>query len=96
MDPGHVGRGVLLTHHRKLGHWLQLGGHSNGDPDSLAVALREAREESGPAVRALDEAIFDIDVYWVTARCDVRFPVVAEHDYFRVSNESHALRWMPA
>jgi 8-oxo-dGTP pyrophosphatase MutT (NUDIX family) len=37
----------LLTHHRKLGRWLQLGGHADGDADPLAVALREAREESG-------------------------------------------------
>jgi 8-oxo-dGTP pyrophosphatase MutT (NUDIX family) len=37
----------LLTHHRKLDRWLQLGGHADGDPDVAAVALREAREESG-------------------------------------------------
>jgi len=55
--PGHVtasawilspGRDrFLLTHHKKLGRWLQLGGHADGDPDVAAVALREAREESG-------------------------------------------------
>ena len=38
---------ALLTHHRKLERWLQLGGHSDGDPDVVAVALREAEEESG-------------------------------------------------
>src|ERR1017187_5220435 len=38
---------TLLTHHRKLDKWLQLGGHADGDPDLRAVALREAREESG-------------------------------------------------
>src|ERR1700677_1858721 len=38
---------TLLTRHRKLGKWLQLGGHADGDGDLLAVALREAREESG-------------------------------------------------
>jgi 8-oxo-dGTP pyrophosphatase MutT (NUDIX family) len=37
----------LLTHHRKLDRWLQLGGHADGDGDVQAVALREAREESG-------------------------------------------------
>src|ERR1700677_4465159 len=40
---------TLLTLHRKLGKWLQLGGHADGDPDLLGVALREAREESGLA-----------------------------------------------
>ena len=39
---------VLLTHHRKLDRWLQLGGHSDGDPDPVAVATREAIEEGGP------------------------------------------------
>ena len=38
---------LLLTHHRKLNMWLQLGGHSDGDPDTAAVAKREAEEESG-------------------------------------------------
>ncbi|MEM6329389.1 MAG: NUDIX hydrolase [Planctomycetota bacterium] len=40
-------RRCLLLHHRKLGRWLQPGGHADGDPDVLAVALREAGEESG-------------------------------------------------
>src|SRR5436309_1471060 len=38
---------VLLTHHKKLNLWLQLGGHCDGESDVLAVALREAQEESG-------------------------------------------------
>ena len=37
----------LLTHHRKLARWLQLGGHVDGDPNVHEAALREAREESG-------------------------------------------------
>lgn len=38
---------VLLMLHAKLGKWLQLGGHVDGDPDPQASAVREAREESG-------------------------------------------------
>lgn len=38
---------VLLTHHRKLGMWLQLGGHADGNPVLDEVALTEAFEESG-------------------------------------------------
>jgi len=38
---------VLLTHHRKLNIWVQLGGHTDGNSDVLLSALREAREESG-------------------------------------------------
>ena len=99
-----AGDRVLLAHHRKLGRWLQPGGHSDGDPDTLAVALREAREESGLDVQALDDAIFDIDVHGIPAHgpehahlhFDVRFLVQAEDDRFRVSDESHALAWVPA
>src|SRR5690349_17319980 len=55
--PGHVTaaawilsadrRQVLLTHHRKLNRWLQLGGHTDGQWHVEEAALREAREESG-------------------------------------------------
>ncbi len=38
---------ALLTYHRKLNKWLQLGGHADGDPNVFNVALREAQEESG-------------------------------------------------
>ena len=38
---------VLLTLHRKLGKWLQLGGHADGHPLLHEVAMREAGEESG-------------------------------------------------
>jgi 8-oxo-dGTP pyrophosphatase MutT (NUDIX family) len=38
---------VLLTHHRKLNLWLQLGGHADGEWDLGTVATREVEEESG-------------------------------------------------
>jgi 8-oxo-dGTP pyrophosphatase MutT (NUDIX family) len=38
---------VMLTHHRKLEMWLQLGGHADGHPIIHEVALNEALEESG-------------------------------------------------
>ncbi len=38
---------VLLTHHKKLGIWLQLGGHADGNPKCHEVAMTEALEESG-------------------------------------------------
>jgi 8-oxo-dGTP pyrophosphatase MutT (NUDIX family) len=100
-------RQALLTHHRKLGRWLQLGGHSDGDPDPRQVALREAREESGLAgFRFLPEAEdplpLDLDVHPIPAHdgepphlhLDVRFLLVAEAGQeLRVSEESKELRW---
>ena len=98
------GTHVLLTHHRKLDRWLQLGGHADGDPDLLRVALREAREESGlEDIVAVSEAIFDVDVHAIPARgdeprhlhYDVRFLLRAGRDApLRVNHESKALAWI--
>jgi 8-oxo-dGTP pyrophosphatase MutT (NUDIX family) len=74
------GRRVLLTHHRKLGKWLQLGGHADGDPDVLAVALREAREESGiEGLVPVWARIFDLDIHLIPAR-----PGEPEHEHYDV------------
>jgi 8-oxo-dGTP pyrophosphatase MutT (NUDIX family) len=95
---------TLLTLHRKLGKWLQLGGHADGDPDLLAVAMREAREESGLSVlRAVSPAIFDVDRHWIGARAgeaahwhhDLRFMLEADPGApLTVTDESRALRWV--
>lgn len=96
---------VLLTHHRKLDRWLQLGGHSDGDPDTLAVALREGREESGlHSLRPVSSAIFDVDVHLIPARkhepdhfhYDVRFLFEADRNLpLTISSESKDLAWVP-
>lgn len=97
-------RRTLLTHHRKLDKWLQLGGHADGDPDLPAVALREAGEESGlTRLRLVDRAIFDLDRHWIPARKDVpahwhfdlRFMIEANPDEpLTVTDESHDLAWV--
>ena len=52
---------VLMTHHRKLNMWLQLGGHADGTEDLISVATKEPKEESGfnEFVKSRDR-IFDI------------------------------------
>ncbi len=95
---------VLLTHHRKLDRWLQLGGHADGDADVLAVALKEAREESGlEDFEPLGGGIFDLDIHPIPARkdepehlhYDVRFVLRATGPTaYTVSEESHDLRWV--
>jgi 8-oxo-dGTP pyrophosphatase MutT (NUDIX family) len=102
VDPS--GDEVLLTHHRKLNAWFQLGGHSDGDTDTLSVAQREGEEESGLRLLPVQRQIFDIDVHEIPARkqdpahwhFDVRFAFVSTsgRDY-RVSAESLDLAWVP-
>ena len=102
-------RAVLLTHHRKLNRWLQLGGHADGDPNPLQVAQREAEEESGLAHFHLlpgpdGHHPIDLDIHAIPARgsepehlhYDIRFLLLAGPDQeLRISDESHALRWVP-
>ncbi len=95
---------VLLTHHRKLDRWLQLGGHADGEADVLAVALREAREESGlEAVTPLLDTPYDVDVHPIPARgdeprhlhYDVRWLLEADRATpLVVSSESKDLAWV--
>lgn len=93
---------VLLTHHRKLDRWLQLGGHADGDADLVRVALREAEEESGLRDLVVEAGIFDLDRHRIPARgdepehwhYDVRHVVRASgSEDFVVGEESHALAW---
>lgn len=112
--PGHVTgsawivspdrRLTLLTLHRKLGKWLQLGGHADGAEDLLSVALREAREESGLAgIGVARDSVFDVDRHWIPAHGgepghwhhDLRFLLEADPSQpLTVSSESRELAWV--
>lgn len=99
-----AGTHVLLTHHKKLGLWIQLGGHADGDSDVVRVARREAEEESGLTDLVEDGGgLFDIDVHRIPSRgtepghfhWDLRYVFRAPgSDVFRRSEESHELRWV--
>ena len=94
---------VLLCIHRKLGRWLQPGGHSDGDPRPLSVAAREAVEETGLVVTPVSEGIFDCDIHQIPAHgtepehlhYDIRFAFVAPSLDFTLSSESIQLAWYP-
>lgn len=95
---------TLLTHHHKLDKWLQLGGHADGDSDLLAVALREAREESGlTRLAVVSPTVFDVDRHLIPARksepahyhYDLRFMIEADPaEPLIVSSESKDLAWV--
>jgi len=94
---------ALLTHHRKLDIWVQLGGHADGDSDIARVAMKEAEEESGlKGLSFVQSMIFDIDIHEIPARgndpvhfhYDCRFLLTAMDSDYVVSEESHDLRWV--
>lgn len=99
-----AGDKALLTLHHNLQRWMQTGGHADGDPDTLRVALREAEEESGiSGILPESTEIFDIDIHLIPARpakgepahyhYDVRYLLRAPHEDFAISEESDALAW---
>lgn len=70
------GERVLLLFHPFLQRWLQPGGHADGDPDLLAVARREAHEETGLKLEVLHpyrhqgrtRVPFDLDIHDIPSR----------------------------
>ena len=96
------GTRTLLTHHRKLGLWLQLGGHADGERDLTVAALKEAEEESGLPGLTIEPGIFDLDRHCIPEHkgvpehwhYDVRYVVRAgSSEAYVVSDESHDLAW---
>jgi len=98
------GSQALLMHHAKLNIWVQLGGHCDGDSDVMAVAIKEAQEESGIShIIPVNDHIFDIDIHFIPENSrekahyhyDVRFLLqVASDEMVALNNESKELRWI--
>lgn len=86
-------RRALLTHHRKLDRWLQLGGHADGQWQVEQVALREAQEESG--MTAFDFVPIngtllplDLDIHEIPAHYDPAGHVIED------AHEHHDVRFL--
>ena len=95
---------ALLMHHKKLNIWVQLGGHCDGNTDALAVAIKEAQEESGIMnIEPVQSGIFDIDIHLIPENkkekahyhYDIRFllQVMSDEDFVQ-NEESHELAWI--
>jgi 8-oxo-dGTP pyrophosphatase MutT (NUDIX family) len=57
-------RGVILHRHRRLGIWVQPGGHVDDGESPEEACVRETREETGLEVRHLEPPrLFHVDVH---------------------------------
>ena len=93
---------TALVHHRKLGIWVQPGGHLDPDDEEYEdAALREVHEETGLSGTVEAPRPLHLDVHEIPDRpempahlhLDVRFLVVADGE-LTVSEESHEVRWL--
>ncbi len=102
---------VLMAHHNLYRVWAWTGGHADGEADLLAVALREAREETGVEhVRPLSAQIASVDILPVWGHVKGgRYVCAHQHlnvSYLLVADETDPLRaregentrvgWLPA
>jgi 8-oxo-dGTP pyrophosphatase MutT (NUDIX family) len=99
-------RRVLLRWHARARTWLHVGGHADpGESDPLAIALREAREETGlddlapwPDARIVHVAVVPVagsDHEPPHEHADVRYVLATgrPHDA-RPENPTARLRWL--
>jgi 8-oxo-dGTP pyrophosphatase MutT (NUDIX family) len=97
---------VLLRWHQRQQAWLQVGGHGDpGETDPLAIALREAAEETGlsdlvpwPTAELRHAVIVDVpasDREPAHEHADLRFVFATEDpDAARPENPGAPLRWL--
>jgi 8-oxo-dGTP pyrophosphatase MutT (NUDIX family) len=92
-------RGTLLHRHRKLGRWMQPGGHLDPGESPPDAALREAQEETGLALvhPPGGPAFIHLDVHQAAVghtHLDLRYVVIgSDEDPRPPPGESPEARW---
>ena len=89
-------RRTLLHFHKRLGRWLQVGGHADFETDFALVALREAHEETGLtdlAFHAPTDTVvpIDYDVHTIPQSGDKPEHLHLDFRYILTTNQAEAL-----
>lgn len=91
---------VLMIYHNIYHSWAWTGGHADGDRDLLAVAKREAMEETGVTeIRVISEDIFSLEILTVDGH-EKRGVYVPSHlhlnvTYLLIADDADALTVKP-
>lgn len=76
---------VLMVYHNLYQSWAWTGGHADGDTDLLAVAIKEAKEETGiKKVTVLSEEIMALDILPVWGHMK-KGEYISSHQHLNVS-----------
>lgn len=99
---------VLFIHHNIYNSWGWVGGHNDGNPNCLEVAIKEAKEETGlEEIHPFDEEILGVDVIYVGnhikygkyvpdhLHLNVTYLLIADesHDTVVKPDENSGVRW---
>lgn len=108
VNPAHTH--VLMVHHNIYNSWSWVGGHADGNPNLLEVALKETREETGAhLIRPVFPEIFSVEILPVVAHfkrgkyivphlhLNATYLIEADDQQILSSNpdENTAVRWFP-
>lgn len=101
---------VLMIHHNIYNSWAWTGGHADGEEDLLAVAIKEAQEETGVKnVQPVSSDIFSLDILTVVGHVK-RGKYVSPHLHLSVAylveadeneplivkeDENSGVKWIP-
>ncbi len=95
---------ILLTRHAFLKKWLMFGGHSDGEENTLNVAIREIQEESGIfEFKPISKDIFNINTQIFPCNekkhepahyhYDIAFAFITNENEYIISDESVDVKW---
>ena len=101
---------ALMVHHNIYNTWAWTGGHNDGEEYPLAVALREAKEETGASViEPVSEDIYSVEILPVQSHIrrgafvsahvhmNVTYLLRAEEGqaFHRKADENSGVKWFP-